>query len=278
MAPESEFTDVIEARGPGMAVLNGKMEPGVRAETTRPEIEIAIAGERAAAEVIYQNADGLQQRRSVTDKHVSIIPADQPHQITWLRRADVTVFLLSPGFVEEVALESNLGRDVSEEYAALDPLIWHLGREVRAELRRHRRLDTRYLESVAKVLARRVLTTYGSSPGATRQPGGLPRYKLRHATQFIQENISRDISFHDIAAHLKMSAFHFARMFRHTTGDSPHQYIVRCRVNRAKALLAETQLPITDVAFEVGYKTQSHFTTSFGRLVGVTPAAFRAGK
>jgi AraC family transcriptional regulator len=280
MAPEqSGLTHVLEARCSHMVVSNGRVEPDTRAESTRPEIEIAVPGERAAAEVTYQTADGVKQCRSVTDKHVCIIPAGQPHQVTWRRRADVTVFLLSPGFVEELARESSMGRvDVIEDYAALDPVIWYLGREVRAELRRHRRLDTTYLESVAMVLARHVLTTYTSSPWPTRESGGLPRYKLRHAVQFIRENIHKDISFHDIAAHLKMSAFHFARMFRHATGDSPHQYIVRCRVNRAKELLAETKLPITDVAFEVGYKTQSHFTTCFGRLVGVTPAAFRAGK
>jgi len=58
---------------------------------------------------------------------------------------------------------------------------------------------------------------------------------------------------------------------------SPHNYIVRCRIERAKTLLVEAKLPILDVAFEVGYKSQSHFTTCFGRLAGVTPAAFRAG-
>jgi AraC family transcriptional regulator len=280
MAPEqSGLTHVLEARCSHMVVLNGRVAPDTGGQRTRPEIEIAVPGERAAAEVTYQTADGVQQCRSVTDKHVCIIPAGQPHQVTWRRCADVTVFLLSLGFVEELARESSMGRvDVIEDYAALDPVIWYLGREVRAELRRHRRLDTTYLESVAMVLARHVLTTYTSSPWPTRESGGLPRYKLRHAVQFIRENIHKDISFHDIAAHLKMSAFHFARMFRHATGDSPHQYIVRCRVNRAKELLTETKLPITDVAFEVGYKTQSHFTTCFGRLVGVTPAAFRAGK
>jgi AraC family transcriptional regulator len=280
MAPEQPgFTDVLEGRSAGMLVVNGRLEPGARGERTRPEIEIAIPGERAAAEITYQTADGLQQHRSVTEKHVSIIPAGQPHQVAWRRAADVTVFLLTPVFVGEVAHQWSMGRvHLIEEYAALDPLIWYLGREVRAELRRHRGLDTTYLESVAVVLVRHVLTTYASSPWPTGESSALPRYKLRHAIEFIRENIHKDISFHDIAAHLKMSAFHFARMFKHSTGHSPHQYIVRSRVNRAKKLLAETKLPITDVAFEVGYKTQSHFTTSFSRLVGVTPAAFRAGK
>jgi len=279
MAPEQPgFSNVLEGCSDGIRVLSGTLEPEARTERIRSELEIAIPGERAAAEITYQTADGQEQRPSLTDKHVSIIPAGQPHRVTWRRRADVTVFFLSPGFVADVAQQSGMGRaDIVEDYAALDPVIWYLGREVRAELRRHHRLDTVYLESVAMVLARHVLTTY-TSLHASRELGGLPRYKLRHAVQFIKENVHKDISFHDIAAHLKMSAYHFARMFRHSTGESPHQYIVRCRVNRAKHLLAETRLPITEVAFEAGYKTQSHFTTSFGRLVGVSPAAFRAGK
>ena len=280
MAPEQPgFTNVLECRGAGMLVVNGRLEPGAREERTRPEIEIAIPGERAAAEVTYQTANGLQRQRSVTDKHVSIIPAGQPHQVAWRRSADVTVFLLSPAFVGEVAHQSSMGRvDLVEEYAALDPLIWYLGREVRAELRRHRRLNARYLESIAVVLARHIITTYASLPWATRGSSALPRYKLQRAVEFISENSHRDIGFHDIAAHLKMSAYHFARMFKQSTGDSPHQYIVRSRVARAKQLLADTKLPIADVALEAGYKTQSHFTTSFRRLVGVTPAAFRADK
>jgi AraC family transcriptional regulator len=105
----------------------------------------------------------------------------------------------------------------------------------------------------------------------------LPRYKLRRAVDYINDNIVEDLSFRDIAAHLKMSAYHFARMFKQSTGESPHRYIVRRRMERAKTLLADAKLPIADVAFEVGYKSQSHFTTAFGRLTGVTPAAFRVG-
>jgi len=280
MAPEHPgFSDVFESRCESMTVVRGRLEPGTRPERTRAEIEIALPGERALAEVVYRDAEGVRQHRSVIDKHVSIIPAGQPHQVKWQRPAEVTVFLLSPAFVREVAHESKMGHvEIAEEYCALDPLIWHLGREVRMQLRGRRRLDETYLQSVATVLAYHLLTTYASNPGRARESNGLPCYKLRHAIQYIRDHLDKDISFHDIAAHLKMSAYHFARMFKHSTGDPPHQYIVRCRINRAKELLAETSLPITDVAFEVGYKSQSHFTTCFRRFVGVTPAAFRAGR
>jgi AraC family transcriptional regulator len=280
MTPEHPgFSDVFESHSQSMTVVVGRLKPGTRPERTLTEIEIALPGDRALAEIAYWNAQGVRQHRSVIDRHVSIIPAGQTHQIKWQRPAEVTVFLLLPTFVQEIAHKSKIGQvEIAEEYCAIDPLIWHLGRAVRTELRRSGRLDEAYTESVATVLAQHLLTTYASSPGSAPPNNGLTRYKLRQATDYIHDNCGKDISFHDVAAHLKMSAYHFARMFKYSTGDPPHQYIVRCRMNRAKKLLAETNLPITDIAFEVGYGSQSHFTTRFRRFVGATPAAFRAEK
>jgi AraC family transcriptional regulator len=73
-----------------------------------------------------------------------------------------------------------------------------------------------------------------------------------------------------------VSPYHFARLFKHSTGLPPHQYVIACRVERAKELLRERdRLPLADVAAEVGFSSQSHFTRHFKRLVGVTPRRFR---
>jgi AraC family transcriptional regulator len=277
-AHEPAFIDLLEAQCPEMHVLNGRLEPCVCRDRTRPEIEISIPGERAAAELFYQTADGQHHRKTMSDRQISIIPPGHLHQLNWQRGADVTMLRLTPDFVKGVAHEQGMrGVEFSGLYGAFDPVIWHLGRELRAELRLHRQLDTVYVKSVALVLARHLLSTYTSAVRPAIENGGLPRYKLRHAVEYIRDNIGEDISFRDIAAHLKMSAYHFARMFKQSTGESPHHYIMRRRMERAKTLLADARLPISDVAFEVGYKSQSHFTTCFGRLTGLTPAAFRAG-
>jgi AraC family transcriptional regulator len=275
---EPAFTDLLEANCSDMRVVTGRLEPCVCRERTRPEIEIAIPGERASAEIAYQSAAGQHEHHTVSDRHISIIPPRQPHQLNWLRCADLTLVRLTPEFVADIARKSGMrGAEIAGQYGVFDPVIWHLGRELRSELRRHRELDVRYLDSVAMVLAQHLLSTYASAIRQSLDAGGLPRYKLRRAVDYINDNIGEDISFRDIAAHLKMSAYHFARMFKQTTGESPHHYIVHRRMERAKALLADARLPISDVAFEVGYKSQSHFTTCFGRLTGLTPAAFRAG-
>jgi AraC family transcriptional regulator len=278
LGDEPAFTDLLEARCSEMHVLNGRLEPCVCRERARPEIEIAIPGERAAAEVAYQTADGQRHCQSISDRQIAIIPPHQPHQMSWLFGADLMSIRLTPDFVKGIAHERGMrGVEFTGQYGVFDPVIWHLGRALRGELRLHRQLDTGYVKSVAMVLARHLLSTYASDVRLPAENGGLPRYKLRRAVDYINENVVEDISFRDIAAHLKMSAYHFARMFKQSTGESPHHYIVRCRIERAKTLLADAKLPISDVAFEVGYKSQSHFTTCFGRLTGLTPAAFRAG-
>ena len=275
---EPAFIDLLEVRSSSMRVLDGRLEPCEWRERTCPEIEISIPGERATAEILYRTVDGRSQSQTSTDRQISVIPPRQPHQLNWLRSADLTLIRLAPEFVGDIAHKSGMrGVEIVGQYGAFDPVIWHLGRELRGELRRHRELDAGYLDSVAMVLARHLLSTYASAVRQSVDSGGLPRYKLRRAVDYINDNIGEDISFRDIAAHLKMSAYHFARMFKQTTGESPHHYIMHRRMERAKTLLVDARLPISDVAFEVGYKSQSHFTTCFGRLTGLTPAAFRAG-
>lgn len=72
-----------------------------------------------------------------------------------------------------------------------------------------------------------------------------------------------------------MNPFHFVRTFKQATGYAPHQYIVNRRVERARRLLAETELPVAQVALSVGFQNQSHFTKVFRRATGATPRTFR---
>lgn len=72
-----------------------------------------------------------------------------------------------------------------------------------------------------------------------------------------------------------MSPYHFSRMFKLSTGLPPHQYVMRQRIERAKALLTNTDLPVGVVAQEVGFASPSHFAQQFRRLVGTAPRFFR---
>ena len=96
-----------------------------------------------------------------------------------------------------------------------------------------------------------------------------------HVQAFVRDHVSEVLQVERLAAEVHMSQYHFARMFKHATGQSPHLYVVMERVSHAKALLQQTDLPLLEVAEQSGFRTQGHFTGVFRRYTGTTPRVFR---
>jgi AraC family transcriptional regulator len=80
----------------------------------------------------------------------------------------------------------------------------------------------------------------------------------------------------ELAAVAALSEFHFARMFKQSTGESPHAYVLRRRIERAKCLIAAHRLPLSRIASACGFASQSHFSARFREIAGVTPKCYRA--
>ena len=95
--------------------------------------------------------------------------------------------------------------------------------------------------------------------------------RLKRAVEYIQEHLEQDISIEAIAAELDMSSYHFARLFKQSTGLAPYQYLIKCRVERAKELLLQGEMAIAEIATQVGFYDQSHLNRHFKRIVGVSP-------
>ena len=93
--------------------------------------------------------------------------------------------------------------------------------------------------------------------------------------EFIEANITSDITLTDLAAIVGVSNAHFCRAFHTSMGMASHQYIVKRRVEMAQDLLAKTKLPIAEIAPAVGFGDQSHLTRHFRRFTGTTPWQFR---
>jgi AraC-like DNA-binding protein len=110
---------------------------------------------------------------------------------------------------------------------------------------------------------------------ASGAPGGLGPGRLERVRALIERSLARPLHVEDLAAAAHMSPFHFSRVFKLATGESPHAYLTRRRVERAKELLAESGLPLVHVASAVGFQTQGHFTEVFRRHTGATPRRFR---
>jgi AraC family transcriptional regulator len=115
-------------------------------------------------------------------------------------------------------------------------------------------------------------------PGEQAAPaaGGLPGAALRRVLEHIDANCHRDLRLAELSALAHMSAFHFARLFKRSTGLSPHRFVVERRIERAKARLVSDRVSIAAIAQAVGFRTPSHFTTAFRRSTGVTPSTYRS--
>jgi AraC family transcriptional regulator len=102
--------------------------------------------------------------------------------------------------------------------------------------------------------------------------------ELARISRYIEENIEGSISLADLAGIVNVSRFHFARLFKRSTGITAISFVERRRIARAQDLITNTDLPLAQVALMSGFSDQSHFTRRFSRVVGCTPAVFAKEK
>ena len=113
----------------------------------------------------------------------------------------------------------------------------------------------------------------------SRDPGenvfGIPPLRLARVVERIRKNLDKPLEVGELSGLAEMSQSHFSKLFKHSTDLTPHQFVLRERINRSKELLRQGKTKIVDIALEVGFQTQAHFTTVFGSLVGMTPRQFQ---
>jgi AraC family transcriptional regulator len=105
--------------------------------------------------------------------------------------------------------------------------------------------------------------------------GGLGPARLRRIRELVHAKMEDELSLDELAQSVGLSTAHFARMFRKSTGETPHQFVLRQRLERAKAMLRAPDARVLDVAVACGFKTQQHFAQVFRELWGVSPTEYR---
>jgi AraC family transcriptional regulator len=103
-------------------------------------------------------------------------------------------------------------------------------------------------------------------------------WRIRRLAEFIEENLASDLPLRALAEQIKLSPIYLIRAFKAAVGVVPHQYVLQRRLERAKALLQSTDLPLAEVALRSGFYSQSHLSSWFRRSVGVSPAAYRQAR
>jgi len=166
---------------------------------------------------------------------------------------------------------------IAPQFGIRDEHIHHIGMSLHHELKDANVVGRLYADSLAKILVMQLVRRYSYLKDLQMSRGGMAPRKLRKAIEFINENLDKEetVALRAVADAVQMSYSHFSRAFKQSMGVNPNGYMTELRIERAKKLLSETELPIADIALRTGFASQSHFTTTFRRLVWTTPKGFR---
>lgn len=223
--------------------------------------------------------DGRTQREQAFAGDIAIIPANVQHKLLWDREGDFTLLFLEPTYVAEIAYESIISVDHVEilpHFTTSDPLIYQIGLLLKSELESNGLCSRLYVDSLATTLAVNLLRRYSAQKSTVRNiTGGLPKSKLWQAIEYIRENLNEDLSLTQISALLQISPNYFTTLFKQSTGLSACQYVILCRIEKAKRLLTKLDFSLVEVSQQVGFQSQSHFINTFRKQTGMTPKMYR---
>jgi len=157
----------------------------------------------------------------------------------------------------------------------VDPRVAALAAAVNAERSAGFPSGRLFLDSVEQALAAALVNGYAVRHGPVRTfRGGLGPARLRRVKELLHANMD-ELSLRGLAQSVGLSPAHFSEMFRKSTGETPHQFLLRVRVERAKEMLGTAEVRVLDVAIACGFKTQQHFARIFRQLCGASPSEYR---
>jgi AraC family transcriptional regulator len=163
-----------------------------------------------------------------------------------------------------------------EDYNLVDARVSALIAAVNAERLTGFQSGSLFLDSVEQALAAVLVDRYAVRPRSVRRyRGGLGPARLRTIKELVHAKIEDELTLFEMAQSVEMSRAHFSRMFRGSTGETPHQFVLRQRVVRAKAMLRAADARVMDVAVACGFKTQQHFARVFRHACGASPTEYR---
>jgi AraC family transcriptional regulator len=215
----------------------------------------------------------------VADGQAMFCPRSELHNVSWDERISVLSIRIPDSAFREAARERLRDRslEVVPRHVVTDDRLTHLLFALEAERARGYSAGKLFVDCIEIALANLLLTSFNTvAPRSVPRKGGMAPRVLRRVVEFMHANIDKPIGLKALADCAGLSLSHFSLQFRASTNQSPHQYMLRLRVERSKKLLSDSRLSVLDVGLEVGFSNQRHFATVFRNSVGVPPSVYRA--
>ncbi len=222
--------------------------------------------------------DGRFKREQIIRGSCVIIPANISQYAEWNQESGAITMSIDP-IVFAQTIHEVVDPDTIEllpVFATRDPFIYQIGVALKSALTKQSNTSRLYAETLVNSLILHLLEHYCiTRPNISdRLKGQLSQYKLQQLIDYINAYLDRDLSLRELSSLVQMSPHYFSKLFKQTTGITPHQYVINCRIEKAKYLIRQGKLSLAEIATQVGFTDQSHLHRHFKRLVGITPKTY----
>jgi AraC family transcriptional regulator len=190
-----------------------------------------------------------------------------------------SILQIEPGFFDRaIGAIARGGRvELIRRMDLNDDQIYRLMEALRADVAAGSPSGPVFGESIALALSAHVAQRYSTlTTKLEAHRGGLSRLRLNRVLEYINANLSEKLELGVLAEVADLNLYHFARAFKQSTGESPHQYVLRRRIEQAKEFLRRPEASVIEASASMGFVDQSHFSKVFRRIVGVAPSEYRA--
>jgi AraC family transcriptional regulator len=271
------FDSSLGLRWKGFGVEHHLVLPGPKEETPTDLYVVAIAAGKHASYGQRANARRRFEGYVKEPQSVSIFPGGVLPAITPATDTELIVCAFEQDFVAEIARESDIHSvpEMPMEEGVRDPAIVNLGNLLVTEARTGGASGTLYADHVAHAFVLRLLSLWRLPKRSTAGELSIPRISLRRVLERMHTNPETDWSLASLAEESGFSRNHFIRMFRSSTGVTPHRYLLQLRVERAKAMLRNSRVRLIDIAASCGFSSEAHLSRAFRGLLGTTPSEYR---
>lgn len=269
----------------GVTLFNFELTPVPElTEVAAPSLDFHSLVFHVASPMKLQRKFETYTKRALTvPGDLYLHPVQTPGAYAWDQMGTIAFIMPSVAFVTRLA--ADLTRQdadtitLRDDFNFQDGLLEHISLNLLEEAHSSGLHGRVYAESLAHTLVLHLLSKYSTASAFRSLPDkALNRQEMRWAKDFIHTHLHQNVSVSELAASTQLSSSHFIRRFKLATGIAPHQYLNRCRVERAKELLGQAGMTVAEVAQQVGFFDQSHLIRHFKFWTGVTPKAYRDSK
>ncbi len=235
-----------------------------------------VVGGTAKCEVITRGRSFCSVSRPGT---IFLLPHGTQDEVHWAGPIDHLVVSLHPRHLAQSLEETEHETEVelTEHWNLIDGHVSVLLSEMAADLNEGSPAGALYGDTLATALSVYLLKRYAVR---RRTPvvykGGLPAYRLRRVLEYIAAGLDTNISLSQLAETAGMSPHYFSELFKQSTGQTPHNYVLGKRIERAKQTLRDPERSVLDAGLEAGFQNHSHFSRMFRKIEGISPSRFRA--